>query len=260
MAEPRVLVLRAAGVNCNEETAHAFELAGATTKQLHVNRLAENPSLIDAYGAVAIPGGFSYGDDVAAGALLGLEIDTVLGDVLRSLVARGGLVLGICNGFQVLMRTGLLPGPSADAQAPVAATLTDNASHRYEDRWVHLEANGSRTAFFDGQDRLELPVAHAEGRFLAASDADLDRLEAQGRVVFRYVTPDGGPADYPANPNGSARGIAGICDETGQVLGLMPHPERFLQGWQHPQWTRRASVGAGDGVRIFEHAVRHLRS
>jgi phosphoribosylformylglycinamidine synthase subunit PurQ / glutaminase len=259
VAEARILVLRAAGVNCNEETAHAFELAGGSTQQVHINRLAENPSLIDEFGAVAIPGGFSYGDDVAAGALLGLEIDAILGDALRRLVDRGGLVLGICNGFQVLMRTGLLPGPGRTQKA-VSATLTDNASHRYEDRWVHLEANGARTLFFDGRDRIELPVAHAEGRFLAASDEDLDLLQAEDRVVFRYVNADGGAADYPANPNGSARGIAGICDESGQVLGLMPHPERFLHGWQHPRWTRSPRADTGDGARIFENAVRHLRS
>ncbi|MEZ6196990.1 MAG: phosphoribosylformylglycinamidine synthase I [Planctomycetota bacterium] len=259
MSEPRVLVLRAAGVNCNEETAHAFALAGAAPDQVHINRLVERPEVLDDYGALAIPGGFSYGDDVSAGAVLALEIDQVLGDALRRLIERGGLVLGICNGFQVLIKTGLLPGPGVDSPA-VRATLTDNRSHRYEDRWVRLECDGSRSLFLSGSDMIELPMAHAEGRFTVGGPEDLAILEEQNRVALRYVAADGGPADYPANPNGSVAGIAGICDESGQVLGLMPHPERFLFGWQHPRWTRSPLREIGDGARIFHNAVRHLRS
>ncbi len=259
MAEARVLVLRAAGVNCNEETAHAFELAGAVTSQIHINRLVQNPKIIDDFGAMAIPGGFSYGDDIASGRVLGLELDRVLGDAMRKLLGRGGLILGICNGFQVLTKSGLLPGPEKKGE-PIKATLVENESHRYEDRWVHMAVNGKRSLFLGEESRIELPVAHGEGRFVVDSEEALERLEGDDRVVLRYVTADGGEAAYPANPNGSMRGIAGICDASGQVFGLMPHPERFLFPWQHPTWTRGPRRRAGDGLAIFQHAVKNMRS
>ncbi|MCB9831419.1 MAG: phosphoribosylformylglycinamidine synthase I [Planctomycetes bacterium] len=259
MAEPRVLVLRAAGVNCNEETAYAFELAGASTTQIHVNRLVQNPKLLDDFGAVAIPGGFSYGDDIASGRVLGLELDQVLGEAMRKLLGRGGLVLGICNGFQVLTKSGLLPGPEKTGSG-IRASLVENESHRYEDRWVHMAVNGKKSLFFGAETQIELPVAHGEGRFVVESDDDLARLEADDRIVLRYVTASGGPASYPANPNGAMAGIAGICDASGQVFGLMPHPERFLFPWQHPTWTRDRRREVGDGLAIFKHAVGNMRS
>ncbi|MEE9394538.1 MAG: phosphoribosylformylglycinamidine synthase I [Planctomycetota bacterium] len=268
MAEPEVLVLRAAGTNCNEETAYAFELAGAKTRQIHVNRLKENSKILDDFGAVVIPGGFSYGDDIAAGSVLALELDHALGDSLRRLLSRGGLVLGICNGFQVLMRSGLLPGPEASG-ASLSASLIDNESHRYIDRWVNLRSEHDHSHFLRAGLDLELPVAHAEGRFVVASDQDVKALEAGRRVALRYLGQKAGEAaGFPANPNGSLNDIAGLSDASGQVLGLMPHPERFLFDWQHPQWTRRASDAKtassknaqGEGFQIFENAVRYLAS
>ncbi len=253
-------MLRAAGVNCNEETAFAFERAGAETREIHVNQLLENPRLLDDFGAVAIPGGFSYGDDIAAGRILALEIDEMLGDAFRGLVDRGGLVIGICNGFQVLIKSGLLPGPSQDGR-PLRTTLRDNASHRYEDRWVRLRPDPALCLFLDDDDELELPAAHAEGRFTVADESDLERLVADHRVALRYLGPEPGPAPYPFNPNGSIGDVAAIVDATGQVLGMMPHPERALFPWQHPRWTReRGRRRQGDGTRIFENAVRHLRA
>lgn len=259
MAEPRVCILRAAGVNCNEETAHAFELAGATTRQIHVNRLLESPALLDDFGAVAVPGGFSYGDDISAGQVLAVELSQYLGDALQRMLSRGGLILGICNGFQVLIKSGLLPGPETGNSQSIQATLVENESNHYEDRWVHLTVDSSVSQFFDKNTVIELPVAHAEGRFVAATPNDLTRIEKDGRAALRYVDARGDAVSYPENPNGSMGAIAGICDATGQVLGIMPHPERYLQHWQHPRWTRSERRGAGDGLGLFKTGVRVMK-
>ncbi len=253
MSTIRVLVLRAAGINCDEETAYAWELAGADALRLHVNRLIEDPRLLEGFQILSIPGGFSYGDDIAAGMILGLRLARHLGDPLRGFIARGGLVLGICNGFQVLVRAGLLPGPACGG--PV--TLTLNRSGRYEDRWVRLRVGSSRCAFLERDEEFELPVAHAEGRFAVSSEAALAVLESRDCVALRYIAPDGGEPSYPDNPNGSIGNVAGLTDDTGRVLGLMPHPERYVKVTNAPHWTRGRS-GEPDGLRIFRRAVRHF--
>jgi phosphoribosylformylglycinamidine synthase I len=259
VSRPKVLVLRCAGINCNEETAVAFELAGAESEQVHLNRVLESPALLADYGALAIPGGFSYGDDVAAGKILATELMKGLGDALRAFVDRGGLVIGICNGFQALVKTGLLPG-RVDGKE-ILATLAWNDSHRYEDRWVRVRANATRCVFIEKDGAtLELPAAHGEGRFLTQFDEDMLALERQGHIVLRYVDAQGGDARYPDNPSGSPHGVAGICDATGRVFGLMPHPERFLFPHQHPRWTREPARSEGEGVSIFRAAVRALGS
>ena len=238
----KVLVLRAAGTNCDRETAYAFEKAGATAENRHVNELLERPELLRDYGILAIPGGFSYGDDVGGGRVLATELRRrVLPEALR-FIERGGLALGICNGFQVLVQTGLLPGHAGGERT---VTLTHNDSHRYEDSWVELEVPTDRCAFVRKGERYFVPIAHAEGKFVAG-EATLDALEAEGQVVFRYAG---------RNPNGSMRDIAGICDPTGRVMGLMPHPERHIEGWQHPHWTRDGPRPEGEGLRIFRNAV-----
>jgi phosphoribosylformylglycinamidine synthase I len=257
--KPKVLVLRCAGINCNDETAWAFELAGAESEQVHVNRLLEAPALLGGYGALAIPGGFSYGDDVAAGKILATELTTVLGDALRAFVDKGGLVIGICNGFQALVKTGLLPGKVGGRAIP--ATLSWNDSHRYEDRWVRVKANATRCVFIEKDGALlELPAAHGEGRFLTRTEDDIREIERAGQVALRYVDAHGAEARYPENPSGSPHGVAGVCDETGRIFGLMPHPERFLTPQQHPRWTREKPRPEGDGLSIFRAAVRALRS
>lgn len=260
MPEPKILILRAAGTNCEHETAFALRSAGGDPTIAHVNRLLEAPHELDRYGMLVIPGGFSYGDDLGAGRVFGIELEQRLGDAVRRLVARNGLVLGICNGFQVLVQSGLLPGARKDG-TPIAATLTWNDSHRYQDRWVWLSIDHQLCPMAPrGKDRIQLPVAHAEGRFTLAHRDAAEALIQDHRAVFRYVTGNGGPASFPDNPNGSDGAIAGVCDATGRILGLMPHPERALQPWHHPAWTRDRSKDVGDGFALFQAAVSALRA
>ena len=255
MSKPRVLILRSPGTNCNDETAHAFSLAGGQPEQVHIQCLLDAPERLDAYQIFCLPGGFSYGDDIAAGRVLGNQVRLRLADACRKFRDDGKLVLGICNGFQVLLKTGLLD--VEDDQGPTA-TLTRNDCGRYEARWVRLAASPGKCVFLSGLDDLELPVAHAEGKFVARDDQAMQQLEQAGRLVLKYRSASGcGQVDYPANPNGSECDVAGICDTTGRVLGLMPHPERFVDASQHPQWTRR-EIQRPDGLPLFENAVRYF--
>ncbi|NBT14178.1 MAG: phosphoribosylformylglycinamidine synthase I [Planctomycetia bacterium] len=252
MLSPRALVLRAPGTNCDHETAHAFERAGAIARRVHVKALAEKPTLLDDVQILCIPGGFSYGDDIASGRIFALELALRLGDALRAFRDRGGLVLGICNGFQVLLQTGLL---LADAAGRPRAALAHNRCGRFIDRWVRLEVRGAKCPFLQGLDApFDLPIAHGEGRFVTAARADLDAFAAAGQLVLRYGTDAAGG---PTNPNGAAADVAGACDATGRVFGLMPHPERFVDATQHPAWSGRFDgTAAGAGLTIFVNAVK----
>jgi phosphoribosylformylglycinamidine synthase len=260
MAVPRVIILRAPGTNCDWETAYAFELANAISDLVHINRLLENPWLLGRYQILCIPGGFSYGDDIAAGRILASNIRLRLMDALLRFKADGKLILGICNGFQVLLKAGLLLC-AADRSSPIA-TLSWNDSGRFEDRWVNLAVCGNRTVFLDGIRRLYLPVAHAEGKFAVCDAHALQELEAAGRLVLRYVNPRPGDSNqhvpYPFNPNGSMGNVAGTSDETGRVFGMMPHPERYIDRTQHPRWTREDLPESGDGLRIFQNAAKYF--
>jgi phosphoribosylformylglycinamidine synthase len=259
MARPLVLVLRAPGTNCDLETADAWQRAGARASTWHINRLIESPAELERFQILTIPGGFSYGDDLGAGRILAARIATVLGDALRQFHERGGLIIGICNGFQVLIRSGLLPG----GPAPCLATLAANDSGRFEGRWVRLVPRPGRSPFVSFDEPIELPVAHGEGRFATADPALPNKLEAAGQIVLQYAAGDGKPTqDYPANPNGSVAAIAGVCDATGRIFGLMPHPERFVDPWHHPRWTRNgpSQAAEGSGLRIFRGAVNALQS
>ncbi len=246
--KPQVLVLRTAGTNCEAETAYAFEVAGADTTTLHVNALRERPKLLRDYRILAIPGGFSYGDDVASGRVFANELICALREELLGFVDRGGYVIGICNGFQVLVKAGLLPHFANGESQQV--TLTHNTSGMYTDRWVCLRGDPSVCAWVADEEEIELPVAHAEGRF-RAPQAVLDRLEAGNQIALRYTS--------DTNFNGSDGAIAGICDPGGRVFGLMPHPERFLRWENHPEWTRLPRQREGDGVRFFRNALRHAK-
>ena len=254
----RTLIIRTAGTNCDQETKFAFERAGSEVSLFHINRVNENPSLLGEHQILALPGGFSYGDDIASGKVLANELLQGLADQLKKFVDGGKLVIGICNGFQVLVKTGLLPGPfGRDTKQTV--TLTFNDSNKFEDRWVYLRADSGKSPFISKGEMIYLPVAHGEGKFLAKDDATLDAVRSNGQVVFRYVNAAGEAAqEYPVNPNGSADDIAGICDTTGRVLGLMPHPERHVLPTQHPRWTRDGLAGEGDGMRMFRNAVNYF--
>jgi phosphoribosylformylglycinamidine synthase I len=257
-ATPKALVLRAAGTNCDAETAHSFDLAGAAGEVAHVNRLADGSIKLADYQLLAIPGGFSYGDDLGAGKVFALELEHRLGGELKEFVDRGGLVIGICNGFQVLVKTGILPGNPGYAVGE-AVTLAQNDSQKYEDRWVTLEVQDTSCAWLPRERALiEMPVAHGEGKFIPASAEVLSTLKANKQIVVRYVKPDGSEAAYPANPNGAVEGVAGITDLSGRVFGLMPHPERYIFHRQHPRWTRGEGRDPGDGRAIFENAVKYL--
>jgi len=257
MTSPKTLILRTAGTNCDRETAHAFLRAGAQVELVHVNRALADPGILADCRILVFPGGFTYGDDLGAGTIFANRIRAVLLEPVRALVDRGGLVLGICNGFQILVKTGLLPA----LRGPGEATLTTNDSNRFEDRWVHLEVVSDRSPFVERGDRIRCPVAHAEGKFVTRDEDVLTRLEENGQVVFRYVGPNGSPDPaYPLNPNGSRNAVAGICDPTGRILGLMPHPERNLEPTHHPSWTRSGLAEEGDGARLFRNAVAAARS
>jgi phosphoribosylformylglycinamidine synthase I len=259
MPTPRVLVLRAPGTNCDAETGYAFDHAGAKADLIHVNRLLEDPSLPDQYQILCVPGGFSYGDDVGAGRILAEQIRHHLADVFNAFKDAEKLILGICNGFQVLIKSGILL-PDDPKKGP-AATLTLNDSGKFEDRWIHLKVDGSQCVFFEGIERLYLPVAHAEGKFVARDQAAFDWLDVQGQLVLRYSAQNGsgdGRVPYPENPNGSMGDVAGLCDHTGRVLGLMPHPERHIDPTQHPRWTRGEAGEVGDGLAVFKNAVNYF--
>lgn len=247
MSKVKALVLRAPGTNCDMETVFAFEQAGAEVSRLHINRFVRGGECISDYQILVVPGGFTYGDDIAAGRVLANELRLGLGEDIQRFIEDGKLILGICNGFQVLVKAGIL---SIDSRK-IPLTLTDNDSGRFECRWVYLRANPeSPCVFTKGIERMYLPVAHAEGKVVADGDVPLKN------IVLHYSDEQGNmAAGYPYNPNGSQVDIAGMCDDTGRVFALMPHPERYIRGKQHPQWTRRGIQEQGDGLRIFQNAI-----
>jgi len=257
MTATKALVLRTAGINCDAETVRALESAGARTELLHLARVLEEPSRLEAFSLLVLPGGFSYGDDVAAGRLFGFELRQGLAREIAAFVARGGFVLGICNGFQVLVETGILE-PDAGSGSPGARTiaLTNNRQLRFECRWITLRAERSACPWLVPGEVFPAPIAHGEGRVVVRDPGVLARLAANRQIALRYVRADGSAAQgYPDNPNGSISDIAGLCDPTGRVLGLMPHPERNLTPWNHPQWTRLPQRAEGEGQSFYRRLV-----
>jgi len=249
----KALVLRAPGTNCDIETAFAFEQAGAAAELVHIGQLIDGVKRLDDYQVLAVPGGFTYGDDLGAGRVLANEIRITLGAAIERFIEKGRLILGICNGFQVLVKTGILPGPLTDQPK---LTLAANDSGRFECRWVYLKANpDSNCVFTRDIESLYLPVAHGEGKLVAPPDV-LAELDA----ALYYSDEDGRKAGYPFNPNGSADGIAGICDSSGRIFALMPHPERHIRASQHPRWTNGSASQPGDGFKIFHNAVKWAKS
>ncbi len=260
MPTPRALVIRTAGTNCDVETKFAFELAGAEAELVHINRIAGERNPFDGYRIVALPGGFTYGDDVAAGKIMAVELTHVLGEKLAGFAAAGGLIIGICNGFQVLVKTGLLPDAQFVKPGLRQVTLITNDSHKFEARWVRLRAAANtKCVFASPGEIIELPVAHAEGKLVTRRPEVLSDLVSAGHVVYRYVSDGDQAPTYPQDPNGSLDHIAGICDASGRIFGLMPHPERHIFGYHHPRWTREGMAAKGQGLQIFKRAVEYCR-
>jgi phosphoribosylformylglycinamidine synthase len=259
MASVRVLILRAAGTNCDLETQHAWELAGAQAQRVHIRQLIGSPQRLNEYQVLTIPGGFSYGDDIAAGRIFAAQARRHLLGALVDFIAAGRLVLGICNGFQVLVQLGVLPFGRPGERA--VCSVAPNEPPGFQDRWVYLAARGDRCAFLERGRSYEMPIAHGEGRVVFAGPEYLERAAAGGHHALVYGSPpDGAPNVHgePHNPNGSQADIAGLCDETGRVLGLMPHPERFVTWTQHPCWTSQPARAAGDGLALFQRAVQYF--
>jgi len=256
MSRPRVLVLHATGTNRDREAAWAVNAAGGDAEIVHVNALRANPGRLHDAQMLVLPGGFSYGDNLGAGRLWAIDLRWLFHDALAQFIEAGKPVLGICNGFQALVKSGWLPGPPGDG---ARATLTRNASNRFECRWVSLRPTPGSPCVFtrDLEESIYCPVAHGEGRFVPADEAALQRLVAGGQVALTYVDGHGRPASYPGNPNGSVAGIAAICNEQGNVLGLMPHPEDHVHPAQHPSWTR--GRGSGLGLPLFQRGIDYAR-
>lgn len=261
-----ICILRVGGTNCDMETERAFHDLRVRAEVVHTNRLVKNRSLLE-YDVLVFPGGFSYGDYVRAGAIWSKGIVAKLGGDLKDFVKEGRPVLGICNGFQVLVEGGLLPGFDGISEHPEAA-LAPNTSTKYECRWIYLKHKNSGKCIFTKNipkgKRVFMPVAHAEGRFIFLKESEhefLKKLHDKDQLVFRYCNEKGEYAEgeYPTNPNGAFHDIAGICNPEGNVFGLMPHPERAYYGWQLPDWTRRSKVPEyGDGRLIFESVIEYL--
>jgi phosphoribosylformylglycinamidine synthase subunit PurQ / glutaminase len=265
----RALVLRSAGTNCDGETVRAFELAGAETSLVHLNELARDPARLFDQEILALAGGFSYGDYIAAGRVFGLELAQRLLEPLQRFIAQGGFVLGICNGFQILVELGLFELDAAGLPARERAiALTDNASNRFECRWVTLRSEPCAAPHLVAGELMPVPVGHGEGRFVVRDRDVLAELFRRRQIALTYVDPaapgpagpDAPPVPYPLNPNGSIANIAGICDPSGRVLGLMPHPERNLAPWNHPRWTRMPAREAGEGLAFYRRMVEAARA
>lgn len=255
----RAIILTGFGINCDRETESAFKQVGARAERVHLNDIIDKPAILQDSHILAIAGGFSFGDDVASGKILANRLRYRLGAEIRGFVAGGKLVIGICNGFQVMVKMGLLP--LFDGELVQEVTLTGNESARFENRWVHLKTDpDTRCVWLKGIGRIDLTVRHGEGKFIPRDSGVLQRLRDSGQVALRYATEDGAPAQgqYPLNPNGAVDDIAGICDPSGRIFGLMPHPEAFNHRTNHPQWTRRDLPEEGAGLRVFRNAVEYV--
>lgn len=282
MYSPKVAVLFGFGINCDHETAAVFNLVGGDAERVHVNHFVSGTRSLSNFDILAVPGGFSFGDHLGSGRLMGNRMRFALREQLHAFVAAGKPIIGICNGFQVLVKTGLLPGPTGELDGPdfiQRASLTLNDSGRYEDRWVTLEFDPESPCIWTkGMQRMDCPVRHGEGKFVMPSTTDFDQLSQNHQLTVRYVDPTTTPGEgrtdqqlpFPLSPNGSMRNIAGVCDSTGLVFGLMPHPEAVYAKWLHPDHTRNSAPGPtsseslgeweGEGLQMFRNAVQYVIS
>lgn len=266
MPAPRVCVLRAPGTNCDVETAYAFDHCGGRAERVHLFRLLEQPALLDEFQILCVPGGFSYGDDIGSGVIFAGQLRAHVQDALARFLSADKLTLGICNGFQTLLKAGVLPNGAAGWTAAEdglpESTLTWNSNGKYTARWVRLKVTSPQNIFLRGIDEIELPVAHAEGRLVVRDPSVVQSWRHDGQAALVYVPWQadefGHKPEWSSNPNGSVGDLAGLSDPSGRVLGLMPHPERFLFATQHPQWTRRRASGDGAGMALFRNAVAYF--
>ena len=269
MSQVNVLVLSGYGLNCDYETAHVFELAGARAERVHINSVIDDSVSLDHYQILVFGGGFSWGDDHGAGVIQAVRLNTHAGEKIRKFIENGKLVIGICNGFQTLVNMGLLPGIDQDYHTRSVA-LTHNDCGNFRDQWVHLTVNDkSPCVFTKNLSQMEFPVRHGEGKFYADPEM-IDQLEKNNQIVLRYAlqTGDRAQGKFPENPNGSIHDIAGICDTTGRVFGLMPHPEAYHHYTNHPEWTmnretslrqqRDVDGSLTSGVVLFKNAVAFM--
>ena len=257
----RALIITGFGLNCEAETAHAFRLAGAAPEQVHLNDLIAGDRSLDEFHILAFIGGFSFGDHIASGRVLANRLKHKLREPLQQFIDDGKLIIGICNGFQTMVKLGLLPGLDGDYMRQTVS-LVHNDCGAFQDRWVTLRVRSeSPCVFTRGIERLDLPVRHGEGKFVCLDDTVHQTLGDQRLVVCQYLDPATGEPtqEFPLNPNGSTDAIAGICDPTGRIFGIMPHPEAYLFPFNHPQWQRQRLAGAlpkhGAGLKVFENGV-----
>ncbi len=269
--KPKVCILRTDGKNCDEELFFAFQKFGSNPEYVHVNELRSKDKRLASYQILALPGGFSYGDDIASGKVLAIELMSFLRDQIENFINKKGIVVGICNGFQTLVRTGLLPFNNL---GKMDVTLAPNDNGHFECRWVKIKIEDSKCKFLNFQTSTlgvvyegtrgvsDVAVNHGEGKFFA-DDKTINKIEKENLVIFRYVDDKSKPTQkYPQNPNGSLNAIAGICDPTGRILGLMPHPEKFVEITQHPNWRRWQSAGwqrKPDGAEFFQNMIRFVK-
>lgn len=253
MKKVKSIILRTAGTNCDMETAFALKSSGSEVDLLHINVLKKNKKLLSKYHILAIPGGFTYGDDIASGKILANEIKYSLRKEILEFISKGKLVIGICNGFQVLVKMGILPNTNGGSSFDIESTLCLNDSGKFIDKWVDLKKNHGKDDICiwtkDLPENISVPIAHAEGKFIPKNNTVLKSLVKNKQIIFSYVR----------NPNGSIEDIAGICDPTGRVLGLMPHPERHITYLQNPNWRRGISDDMGIGIEIFKNGVKFAR-
>lgn len=253
---PPVCVITGFGINADAELARAFEMAGAAVSRTHVADLIAEPDLLFRFRILAFPGGFSFGDHLGSGKVFATLFRRNLGDRLGRFLADGGLAIGICNGFQVLVKMGVLPNVSGSGAQEVS--LIHNDSGRYEDRWVKVRFEaGSPCLWTRGLETMDVPVRHGEGKFITRSADHLPELARRGLIALRYASANGGEPRYPENPNGSEGHVAGLCDPRGRLFGLMPHPEAFIRAQNHPDWTARTV--RPEGLLIFENGVKAAR-
>jgi phosphoribosylformylglycinamidine synthase subunit PurQ / glutaminase len=265
MGKPRIAIITGYGINSDNELAHSFVLAGGDPRRVHINDFIARKPALSEFDIIAVPGGFSFGDHIASGRVLANKLKHSLAEDLRKAVDRKIPMIGICNGFQVLVKLGILPGNPIEKAFTQTTTLTYNDSGRFEDRWCYLAGDpASKSIWTRGIERIYLPIRHGEGKFIPNDAETLAALKGNGQISLRYCTaaganPGEGALAYPANPNGSVDHIAAICSADGLIFGLMPHPEAHMLATNHPQWQKLGLKGEGEGIRIFRNAVEFVR-